>query len=176
MHKVLFAKQDTPILPLQITRQFYRWRRKNKRADYDFFSGCSSRIDTPFFDSPLQYLHGQLLLQCSPLHLFELPPNRRLWYYSCQLCWGFPKQLKVLKTKKLAWNTLTGIVANNQVLAVAWMDNAPVYMLSTIHKIHMDDNFIERILTALATPVRAPFILEKYSVETYSSVQSTQID
>ncbi|KAF9078876.1 hypothetical protein BGX23_006032, partial [Mortierella sp. AD031] len=58
---------------------------------------------------------------------------------------GFPKRLKVPKAKKLAWNTLSGIVVNNQVLAVIWMDNAPVSMLSTIHKIHMDDNFIERI-------------------------------
>lgn len=58
---------------------------------------------------------------------------------------GFPKRLKVPKAKKLAWNTLSGIVVNNQVLAVIWMDNALVSMLSTIHKIHMDDNFIERI-------------------------------
>jgi hypothetical protein len=58
---------------------------------------------------------------------------------------GFPKQLKVPKAWKLAWNSLSGIVVNNQVLAVIWMDNAPVSMLSTIHKIHTDDNFIERI-------------------------------
>ncbi|OAQ33757.1 hypothetical protein K457DRAFT_122208 [Linnemannia elongata AG-77] len=58
---------------------------------------------------------------------------------------GFPKRLKVSKAKKLAWSILSGTVVNNQVLAVIRMDHAPVSMLSTIHKIHMDDNFIERI-------------------------------
>jgi hypothetical protein len=58
---------------------------------------------------------------------------------------GFPKRLKVPTAKKLAWNTLSVIFVNDQVLAVIWMDNAPVSMLGTIHKIHMDDIFIERI-------------------------------
>lgn len=57
----------------------------------------------------------------------------------------FPDTLKVGKSEKLQWNTLTGVVIDKQVLAVVWMDNAPVTMLSTIHKINTDDDFIERI-------------------------------
>ena len=46
---------------------------------------------------------------------------------------GFPPILKV-KNKNLEWDTLSGVVVND-VLAVLWMDNGPVTMLSTIHMI-----------------------------------------
>ena len=55
---------------------------------------------------------------------------------------NFPKILKV--SKKLDWDTLSGIVINN-VLAVLWMDNGPVTMLTTIHEISGNENRIERI-------------------------------
>jgi hypothetical protein len=51
----------------------------------------------------------------------------------------FPEALKVNIGEKLQWNTLTGMVVDQQVLAVVWMDNAPVTMLSTIHNISRDE-------------------------------------
>src|SRR3954453_7439488 len=55
---------------------------------------------------------------------------------------NFSQILKV--NKKLEWDTLSGIVVDG-VLAVLWMDNGPVTMLSTIHQINGDENRIERI-------------------------------
>jgi Transposase IS4 len=55
---------------------------------------------------------------------------------------NFPQILKV--DKKLDWDTLSGVVVDN-VLAILWMDNGPVTMLSTIHQIDEDENRIERI-------------------------------
>ncbi|CAB5380272.1 unnamed protein product [Rhizophagus irregularis] len=54
--------------------------------------------------------------------------------------------LKVLKAnKKLDWNTLSGVVVDN-VLAILWMDNGSVMMLSTIHQIdNENENQIERV-------------------------------
>ena len=46
---------------------------------------------------------------------------------------GFPPILKI-KNKNLEWDTLSGVVVDD-VLAVLWMDNGPVTMLSTIHEI-----------------------------------------
>ncbi|GBC16400.2 uncharacterized protein OCT59_026738 [Rhizophagus irregularis] len=55
---------------------------------------------------------------------------------------NFPKVLKA--NKKLDWNTLSGVVVNN-VLAILWMDNGSVMMLSTIHQIdNENENQIER--------------------------------
>lgn len=54
---------------------------------------------------------------------------------------NFPKIFKV--DKKLDWDTLSGIIVDD-VLAVLWMDNGPVTMLSTIHQIHGIENRIER--------------------------------
>jgi hypothetical protein len=45
---------------------------------------------------------------------------------------NFPQILKV--DRKLDWDTLSGVVVDN-VLAILWMDNGPVTMLSTIHQI-----------------------------------------
>lgn len=56
----------------------------------------------------------------------------------------FPCVLKVEKSEKLQWNFLTGDVVDDQVLAAIWMDNAPVTMLSTIHSINNEEDFIER--------------------------------
>src|SRR6266498_4721059 len=55
---------------------------------------------------------------------------------------NFPQILKV--KKKLNWDTLSGVVVND-VLAILWMDNGPVTMLSTIHKINGNENRIERV-------------------------------
>ncbi|GES80728.1 hypothetical protein RCL_jg90.t1 [Rhizophagus clarus] len=56
---------------------------------------------------------------------------------------NFPQILKV--DKKLDWDTLSGVVVDN-VLAILWMDNSPVTMLSTIHQIdNGNENRIERI-------------------------------
>src|SRR5207244_2605901 len=56
----------------------------------------------------------------------------------------FPPELKVKKNQKLDWNVLSGVVIDESVLAVFWMDNGPVTMLSTIHEIVGDDWFVER--------------------------------
>lgn len=56
----------------------------------------------------------------------------------------YPKLLKVSKAEKMQWNKLSGMVVNNQVLAVVWMDNAPVTMLTTIHTITNQDDFVKR--------------------------------
>lgn len=72
--------------------------------------------------------------------------NVRLFKFLCGLNIGacgtvrinsadFPEPLKVSKSEKLDWNKLSGVVVNNQVLAIVWMDNAPVTMLTTIHSI-----------------------------------------
>ena len=62
-----------------------------------------------------------------------------------QNCSGFPKELKVGKTltgkQKLDYHFITGMevgmtASNQEVLAVLWMDNAPVTMLMTVHNIH----------------------------------------
>ncbi|CAG8759333.1 13744_t:CDS:2, partial [Acaulospora morrowiae] len=50
----------------------------------------------------------------------------------------FPKELKVGKTLSLDWNTLSGKVIND-VLVTLWIDNGPVTMLTTIHKINGDE-------------------------------------
>jgi len=55
---------------------------------------------------------------------------------------NFPQILKT--DKKLEWDTLSGVVVDD-VLAILWMDNGPVTMLSTIHQINGDENRIERI-------------------------------
>src|SRR5215213_743385 len=73
---------------------------------------------------------------------------------------NFPQILKI--DKKLDWDTLSGIVVDN-VLAILWMDNGPVTMLSTIHQIHGSENRIERNrrrpreTSTNATKVRAVF-------------------
>ncbi|KAG0362712.1 hypothetical protein BGX24_005076 [Mortierella sp. AD032] len=88
-------------------------------------------MDNYFFNIPLfTYLRQLQISACGTVRLNSA---------------GFPKRLKVPKAKKLAWDTLSGIIVNNQVLAAFWIINAPVGMLSTIHKPHMDDNFIEHI-------------------------------
>jgi hypothetical protein len=73
---------------------------------------------------------------------------------------NFPQIFKV--DKKLEWDTLSGIVIDD-VLAILWMDNGPVTMLSTIHQINGDENRIERVrrrpreTSTNATKVRAIF-------------------
>src|SRR6266540_920719 len=55
---------------------------------------------------------------------------------------NFPQILKV--KKKLDWDTLSGVVVND-VLAILWMDNGPVTILSTIHEINSNENCIKRV-------------------------------
>jgi hypothetical protein len=57
---------------------------------------------------------------------------------------NFPKELKCKKEDKFEWGAKTGIVVDNSVLAVLWMDNAPVTMLSTIHNITGPDSTVRR--------------------------------
>jgi hypothetical protein len=49
----------------------------------------------------------------------------------------FPASLKIEKSIHLDWNTLSGVVVND-VLAILWIDNGPVHMLTTIHGIKDD--------------------------------------
>jgi len=74
---------------------------------------------------------------------------------------NFPQVLKV--DKKLDWDTLSGVVVDD-VLSILWMDNGPVTMLSTIHRIdNGNENRIERNrrrpreTSTNATKVRAVF-------------------
>src|SRR5436305_11094728 len=62
-----------------------------------------------------------------------------------QNCSRFPKELKVRKTLtgnlKLDYHFLTGtkvstMISNAEVLAVLWIDNVLVTMLTTVHNIH----------------------------------------
>jgi hypothetical protein len=55
----------------------------------------------------------------------------------------FPKVLKVGKDAKLDWNTRSGVVVDD-VLAILWIDNGAVTMLSTIHQLIGDDWEVER--------------------------------
>ncbi|CAG8586621.1 4867_t:CDS:1, partial [Paraglomus occultum] len=50
----------------------------------------------------------------------------------------FPAELKHGKYQRLDWNTLLGKVVEN-VLAILWIDNGPVTMLTTIHNVCGDD-------------------------------------
>jgi hypothetical protein len=56
----------------------------------------------------------------------------------------FPKELKVSKTVKMAWNSRSGIVVDD-VLAILWMDNGPVTMLTTIHGLEGDNWKVEKL-------------------------------
>ncbi|CAG8826567.1 19583_t:CDS:1, partial [Cetraspora pellucida] len=64
--------------------------------------------------------------------------------------------------KKLDWDTLSGVVVDD-VLAVLWMNNSPVTMLTTIHEITRNENRVERVRRRLretstnVTKVRAVF-------------------
>ena len=53
----------------------------------------------------------------------------------------FPNILKI--KRKLNWNILFGVVIDN-VLAIVWIDNGPVNMLTTIHEINGPQYHIER--------------------------------
>lgn len=57
----------------------------------------------------------------------------------------FPASLKVDKKAKYDWDTLSDVVVDNTVLAVVWVDNAPVPMLSTIHKITGSEARVRRL-------------------------------
>ena len=76
----------------------------------------------------------------------------KLFKYLCEKKFGacgtvrknsanFPQILKV--DRKLDWDTLSDVIVNN-VLAILWMDNGPVTILSTIHQIDGNENQIER--------------------------------
>ena len=44
----------------------------------------------------------------------------------------FSPTLKIEKSIRLNWDILSGVVVNN-VLAILWIDNRPIHILSTIH-------------------------------------------
>lgn len=56
----------------------------------------------------------------------------------------FPTALKVRKNERFDWNTTSGVVVENEVLAAFWMDNGPVTMLSTIHELKGNAWYITR--------------------------------
>ena len=56
----------------------------------------------------------------------------------------FPKELKVSKTAKIDWDTRSGVIVDD-VLAVGWIDNGPVTMLTTIHGLKGDAWSVEKI-------------------------------
>jgi len=51
----------------------------------------------------------------------------------------FPKQLKTVDAKE--WNSVDSIICLD-VLAVRWVDNSNVYLLSTIHTVHKEDDWV----------------------------------
>ncbi|KAG9069660.1 hypothetical protein KI688_008982 [Linnemannia hyalina] len=51
---------------------------------------------------------------------------------------NFPKAPKVDKTDDHEWNTLSGVIVDNAVLAAVWIDNAPVNLLTTFYTITGD--------------------------------------
>ena len=61
----------------------------------------------------------------------------------CKNSANFSQVFKV--DKNLDWNVLSGVVVND-VLAILWIDNGPVTMLSIIHQIdgNENENQIER--------------------------------
>jgi hypothetical protein len=68
---------------------------------------------------------------------------------------GFPKRLKVPKAKKLPWNNLSGIVVNNQALAVIWMASA---CSAPSTKSTRTITLSSVSVAVLATPVLTPLI------------------
>ena len=55
----------------------------------------------------------------------------------------FPKELKIGKDLKFDWNTRSGMIVDD-VLAMLWIDNGPVTMLTTIHELVGDEWEAER--------------------------------
>jgi Transposase IS4 len=77
-------------------------------------------MDNYFSSVPLfSYLRAKGIGACGTVR-----PNSR----------GFPKELKVSKRVKMDWNFRSGVVVDD-VLAMLWMDNGPVTMLTTIHEL-----------------------------------------
>lgn len=87
----------------------------------------------------IQPLHGQLLLQHPTLYKTARPQYWHLWN-STDYSVLFPKTLKIKKGDRYDWNTLSGVVVQDKVLATFWMDNGPVNMLSTIHALSPDND------------------------------------
>ncbi|CAG8536491.1 14246_t:CDS:2, partial [Cetraspora pellucida] len=56
----------------------------------------------------------------------------------------FPKELKIQNIASLDWDTLLGVIVND-VLAVLWVNNRPVTMLSTVHKITDNEFRIQHV-------------------------------
>ncbi|CAG8797629.1 18074_t:CDS:2, partial [Gigaspora rosea] len=92
----------------------------------------------------------------------------------------FPTCLKIKKSQKLEWDILSGVVVDD-VLVVFWMDNSPVTMLTTIHKILGEENRVERerrrprTTSTNAMKVRSVFGNESKKVLPISAVIGTQV-
>jgi hypothetical protein len=56
----------------------------------------------------------------------------------------FPRVLKPKEKTNLIWNTLSGVVVD-EVLALLWIDNGPVTMLTTIHEITGPNSKVAKI-------------------------------
>ncbi|KAF9368312.1 hypothetical protein CPB97_004733, partial [Podila verticillata] len=106
-------------------------------------------MDNFFSNIPLfKHLHSLEIGACGTAHI-----NSK----------QFPPPLKVNKKLKYEWDQLSSAVVDNTVLAVVWVDNAPVPMLSTIHQITGDNAHISHLryhpqtTSTNATHAHAPF-------------------
>ena len=123
--------------------------------DIDNLSHTSSTVLSLAMSLPYQYqafvIYIDNYFNNVPLFL----KLRKLGIGACgtarQNCSGFPKELKVEKTltgkQKLDYHFITGMevdmtASNRGVLAVLWMDNAPVTMLMTVHNIHSSKSHV----------------------------------
>ncbi|CAG8549139.1 9633_t:CDS:2, partial [Gigaspora rosea] len=69
-----------------------------------------------------------------------------------------PTFLKIKKSQKIEWDTLSGAIVDN-ILVVFWMDNGPVTMLTTIHKISVRSVFDDASRKGLSIPT----IIDNYN-------------
>ena len=80
----------------------------------------------------------------SNINLFNFLQNKKIGVCgtTCTNSTKFPKILKI--KKKLDWDILSGVVVDD-VLALLWIDNGSVTMLTTIHEINEPQYRIQRL-------------------------------
>ncbi|KAF9373382.1 hypothetical protein CPB97_000585 [Podila verticillata] len=100
------------------------------KSGYTFFFLYYSRVKSVIRVTPIEGLCNLQIGACGTVRISSKQ---------------FPPALKVNKKCKFEWDTLSGAVVDNTVLAVVWVDNAPVPMLSTIHQITGEESHITRL-------------------------------